>query len=123
MPGERNRVHDRPPRRIPISGVIVAPVIPGATARRKGISSSIRVAWMPGTPCLLQVAFKNLEAEQQTIDYPGACAVAGGDPFQEIFREHADAAGWNRIRNMDGMVDQNIHGRHRSLTRRCGMPY
>ena len=54
---------------------------------------------------------------------PEVFVVADGDSFEGIWREHTDAAEWNRIRGMDSALDQYTYGRYRNLAQWHGMPY
>ncbi|MBP7412176.1 MAG: hypothetical protein KA818_11720 [Methanoculleus sp.] len=49
--------------------------------------------------------------------------MAGGDPFEETWREHADVVGWSGDGDMDNMLDQNACGQRQDLARSCGVPY
>ncbi len=54
---------------------------------------------------------------------PKVFVVADGDSFEGIWREHADAAEWNRIRGMGRELDPYTYGRYRNLAQGYGMPY
>ena len=54
---------------------------------------------------------------------PNVFVVADGDSFEGIWREHTDAAEWNRIRGMGRELDQYTYGRYRNLAQWYGMPY
>lgn len=54
---------------------------------------------------------------------PMVFVIADGDLFEGIWREHADAAEWNRIRGMGRELDPYTYGRYRNLAQWYGMPY
>lgn len=54
---------------------------------------------------------------------PVVIVVADGDSFEGIWREHTDAAEWNRILGMGRKLDQYTYGRYRNLAQWYGMPY
>ncbi len=54
---------------------------------------------------------------------PKVFVVADGDSFEGIWREHADAAEWNKIRGMGPELDQYTYGRYRNLAQSYGMEY
>lgn len=54
---------------------------------------------------------------------PKVFVIAEGDPFEGIWREHADAAEWNKIRKMGPKLDSYNYGRYRNLAQTYGMDY
>ncbi len=54
---------------------------------------------------------------------PKVFVVADGDSFEGIWREHTDAAEWNRIRGMGRELDPYNYGRYRNLAQAYGIPY
>lgn len=54
---------------------------------------------------------------------PKVIVIADGDSFEGIWREHTDAAEWNRIQGMGRELDRYTYGRYRNLAQWYGMPY
>ncbi len=54
---------------------------------------------------------------------PKVFVVADGDSFEGIWREHTDAAEWNKIRGMGRELDPYTYGRYRNLAQSYGMEY
>ncbi|WP_292729137.1 transglutaminase domain-containing protein [Methanoculleus sp.] len=63
------------------------------------------------------------EAEVKLKSDPKVFVVADGDSFEGIWREHTDAAEWNRIRSMGRELDPYNYGRYRNLAQAYGIPY
>ncbi|MDD4566407.1 hypothetical protein L21_1638 [Methanoculleus chikugoensis] len=54
---------------------------------------------------------------------PKVFVIAEGDSFEGIWREHADAVEWNKIRGMGPKLDSYTYGRYRNLAQTYGMDY
>jgi len=54
---------------------------------------------------------------------PKVFVMADGDSFEGIWREHTDAAEWNKIRGMGPKLDPYTYGRYRNLAQTYGMEY
>lgn len=63
------------------------------------------------------------ESGRQLRSNPKVFVVAGGDSFEGIWREHTDAAEWNKIRGMGRVLDPYTYGRYRNLAQSYGMEY
>ena len=53
---------------------------------------------------------------------PKVFVVADGDAFEGIWREHTDAAEWNKIQGMGRVLDQYHYGRYQNLAQWYGIP-
>ncbi|MCT8337273.1 hypothetical protein FKB36_07130 [Methanoculleus sp. Afa-1] len=54
---------------------------------------------------------------------PKVFVIAEGDSFEGIWREHADAVEWNKIRDMGPKLDSYNYGRYRNLAQSYGIDY
>ena len=63
------------------------------------------------------------DAGYRLTSNPKVFVVAEGDSFEGIWREHADAVEWSKIRGMGPKLDSYAYGRYRNLAQTYGMPY
>lgn len=63
------------------------------------------------------------DAGYRLASNPKVFVVAEGDSFEGIWREHADAVEWNKIRGMGPKLDSYAYGRYRNLAQTYGMSY
>lgn len=63
------------------------------------------------------------DSKEKLTSKPKIFVIAEGDSFEGIWREHADAAEWDRIQGKGPELDSYTYGRYRNLVQTYGMPY